>query len=186
MNAKAIRDLISNDRAVNLRESLRGPADIYEPENGLWSYEFICGELTPPFKNLGLALLADREPNDKQSLSILATLLKQESFLPEYADLESIVRVCRASGRILMLKNFLQTFQIHCIFSSYPYDAQRRIVRLLLGLTSDGRNELFALFDSSMTLKSPFKLLVLSEILENGERISQLGEIVQNMIETLT
>ena len=39
-----------------------------------------------PFKNLGFALLADREPNDKQSLSILATLLKQLSFVPEYVD----------------------------------------------------------------------------------------------------
>ena len=44
-NAKAVRDLIANDKAVNLRESLRGPIDIYEPENGLWRYEFISGEL---------------------------------------------------------------------------------------------------------------------------------------------
>ena len=41
MNAKAIRDLIANDKAVNLRESLRGPTSLYEPENGLWAYEFL-------------------------------------------------------------------------------------------------------------------------------------------------
>ena len=76
MNAKAIRDLVAYDKAVNLRESLRGPVELYEPENGTWNYEFIRGELMLPFLNLGLAILADREPNDKQSLSILATLLK--------------------------------------------------------------------------------------------------------------
>ena len=139
-----------------------------------------------PFKNLGFALLADREPNDKQSLSILATLLKQLSFVPEYVDFESIVTVCRSSGRILMLKNFLQAHSIQCIFSSYPYDAQRRIARLLIGLTSDGQNELFALFDAPVTLKSPYQLLVLSEVLENGDKISQVWEIVKDMLATLT
>ena len=48
-NAKAIRDLVANDRAVNLRESLRGPIDLYEPENGLWHYEFLSSELSLPF-----------------------------------------------------------------------------------------------------------------------------------------
>ena len=72
--------------------------------------------------------------------------------MPEHTDFESIVKVCRGSGRILMLKNFLQALPIQCIFSSYPYDAQRRIVRLMLGLTADGKNELFAMFDASVTL----------------------------------
>ena len=84
-----------------------------------------------------------------------------------------------------MLRNFVQAFSIWCIFCNYPYDAQRRITRLLLGLTADGKNELFALFDSNVTLKSPYQLVVLSEVLENGENISQTKEIIKDMLETL-
>lgn len=39
-NLKAVKDLLEHDKCLNLRESLRGPADIHNPENGLWNYEF--------------------------------------------------------------------------------------------------------------------------------------------------
>ena len=56
----------------------------------------------------------------------------------------------------------------------------------MLGLTSDGKNELFAMFDASVTLQSPYKLLVLSEVLENGEKISQFKEIIKDLLQSLT
>ena len=138
MNAKAVKDLLENDGSVNLREALRGPVDLQDPDTSLWNYEFLRGNLTLPFQHLGIALLCDREPNDKQSLSILNSILKQPSFVPEPVDFESIVRVCRGSGRVMMLKNFLSTFSVQFIFSSYPYESQRRITRLLLGLFAEG------------------------------------------------
>jgi len=53
--------MLENDKSINLRESLRGPVDQYQPDNGLWqyTYSFDAGDLTVPFSNLGLALLCD-------------------------------------------------------------------------------------------------------------------------------
>lgn len=54
--------MLENDNSINLRESLRGPVDLHQPENGLWqyTYSFSSGNLTVPFSNLGLALLCDK------------------------------------------------------------------------------------------------------------------------------
>ena len=64
-NARAVKDLLENDQAVNLRESLKGPKDLYNLENENWIYTFKVpgadevSELSQPFSNLGIALLVD-------------------------------------------------------------------------------------------------------------------------------
>lgn len=67
-NASAFKDLLKVDSAVNLRESLRGPIELYKV-NGMplkkWFYKFTFPELeqvapmTLPFDTLGLAVLVD-------------------------------------------------------------------------------------------------------------------------------
>ena len=42
------------------------------------------------------------------------------------------------------------------IFSSYPYYMQRRIVRLLLGLSPDGEYSFWSVFDLNVILKRPY------------------------------
>ncbi len=49
MNAKAVKDLLENDSSINLREALRGPVDLQDPDTSLWNYEFLRGDLTLPF-----------------------------------------------------------------------------------------------------------------------------------------
>ena len=90
-----------------------------------------------PFSNLGLALLCDKA-NDPKAREILQLLIKQPSFVLEAVDFESLVKVCRGSGRTLFMKIIVQSYSMQFIFSSYPLEAQRRIVRLLLGYTQDG------------------------------------------------
>ena len=89
-------------------------------------------------------------------MAVLAALLKQSSFVPEATDFESFVAVCRAKGTNLLLKTFLQAYSMQLLFCSYPYQAQRRIVRLLLGLSPDGEHEFWVSFDQSITLKRPY------------------------------
>ena len=62
-NPEAFKDILENDGAVNLRESLQGPIYQHQPDNGQWNYtfQFASGDLTVPFSNLGLALLCDSE-----------------------------------------------------------------------------------------------------------------------------
>lgn len=90
-----------------------------------------------------MAILADREPGDKHSLGILVQLFKQRSFVPEAIDFLSFVTACRALGRTNLLKTFVQTYSMQFIFSSYSLDDQRRITRLLLGLLTDGDQQLY-------------------------------------------
>ncbi len=94
--------------------------------------------------------------NDKDAIAVLAQLLKQPSFIPEATDFESFVAVCRAKGTTLLLKTFLQAYRMQFIFSSYPYFMQRRIVRLLLGLSPDGEFSFWSAYDLSVILKRPY------------------------------
>ena len=137
-------DLIQNDKSLNLRESLRGPKDSFDLADGFWVYTFtkkIGNEVLSfprTFSNLGMALLADCDKNsDKKAREILPVLLKQPSFLPDACDFESFVTVCRERGTTLLLKPFVQSTEMQLLFCSYPYEAQRRITRLLLGLLPD-------------------------------------------------
>ena len=86
----------------------------------------------------------------------------------------------------MMLKAFVQAYSMQFIFSSFPIDAQRRITRLLLGLTADGENELFAMLDSSIILKKPYQLVVLIEVMQNHGNISQIKEIARDLLTHLT
>ena len=135
---------------------------------------------------LGLALIFSREPSDKEAQKILVMLLKEPTFVPEPLDFESIVKVCRATNKVLLLKAFVQAYQNQFIFSSYSYEVQRVITRLLLGLTSTGEYELFGMFDQSVTLKRPYQLLVLFEALENSGKISQIRDIAKDLLTHLT
>lgn len=45
--------------------------------------------------------------------------------------------VWRERGSTLLLKPFLQAASMQFLFDSYPYESQRRITRLLLGLLPD-------------------------------------------------
>lgn len=139
------------------------------------------------FSNLGMALLADCEhANDKNAMAVLAALLKQPSFVPEAIDFESFVTICRAKGTNLLLKTFLQSYSMQLIFCSYPYQSQRRIVRLLLGLTQDGEHQCWVAFDQTILLKRPFQLIVLMEMLQNSGRISQARDISKELLTHLT
>ena len=171
---------------MNLRESLRGPVEKHNLEGGIWNYEFVKDDLSMPFQSLGFALLADTAANDKQGLSILVSLLKHPSFVPELIDFESFVTVCRGKCKTMMLKAFVQAYSMQFIFSSFPLDAQTRITRLLLGLTSDGENELFAMLESSIILKKPYQLIVLIEAMKNHGNISQMKEIARDLLTHLT
>ena len=108
--------------------------------------------------------------------------------MPEPVDFESIVRVCRGSGRVMMLKNFLSTFSVQFIFSSYPYEAQRRITRLLLGLSAEGDKTMKTsdVFEPNITLQRPFQPYVLIETLENGVKITQLSKVCQELLENMS
>ena len=67
-NPEALKQLIENDKFVNLRESLTGPKDLYSEDKPIkrWVYAFDSpGEIRLQFENLGFALLADCEPNEK-------------------------------------------------------------------------------------------------------------------------
>ena len=67
-NAEALKELLENDKFVNLRESLAGPKDLYSEGKPIkrWKYTFDSpGEILLQFENLGFALLADCEPNAK-------------------------------------------------------------------------------------------------------------------------
>ena len=79
----------------------------------------------------------------QHSLGILVQLFKQRSFVPEAIDFLSFVTACRALGRTNLLKTFVQTYSMQFIFSSYSLDYQRRITRLLLGLLTDGDQQLY-------------------------------------------
>ena len=87
--------------------------------------------------------------------------------MPEAVDFESLIKVCRASGRTLFMKIIVQSYPMQFIFSSYPIEAQRSITRLLLGYTDDGASELFPMFDNKITLARPYNVFVLHEIVEN-------------------
>ena len=62
-----MRDLLAADKGVNLRQSLRGPKELHGLQsNEPWIYTFKnlgagdeSAELSQPFQNLGLAVLAD-------------------------------------------------------------------------------------------------------------------------------
>ena len=176
-----MKDILENDTAVSLRESLRGPVDLHQPDNGQWNYTYTfgSGDLTVPFSNLGLALLCENA-NDPKAREILQLLIKQPSFVPEAVDFESLIKVCRGSGRTLFMKIIVQSYSMQFIFSSYPLEAQRRIVRLLLGYTPDGTAEIFPMFDDKFTLAKPYHLFVLHEITENVNH-SQMKDITQKL-----
>ena len=143
--------------------------------------------MTVPFSNLGLALLCDNA-NDAKSREILQVLTQQPSFVPEATDFESVLKVCRGSGRTLFMKIMVQSYNMQFIFSSYPLDAQKRIVRLLLGFTHeiDAENgEIFPMFDEKFTLSRPYHLFVLHEIIENQYH-SQIKDIMQKLNQGLS
>jgi len=189
-NVKAVNDLLSADKCVNLRESMRGPKELHVLEDGNWQYTFKAGQeetVVLPFKNLGMAILADCEhAKDKQAMAVLVALLRQPSFVPEATDFLSFVAVCRAKGTNLLLKTFVQSYQMQFLFSSYPYGIQRKITRLLLGLIPDGLHECWPVFDQSITLKRPYQIFVLLEMLENFGRISQARDIAYALLTHLT
>jgi len=101
-------------------------------------------------------------------------------------DFESFVTVCRGSTKTMMLKAFVQTYQMQFIFCSLPYESQKRITRLLLGLTADGEDEIFAMLDSNIILKRPYMLVVLALVLESRGKISQINDISRDLLTHLT
>jgi len=72
------------------------------------------------------------------------------------------------------------------LFCSYPYEMQRSITRLLLGLDPSGEFEFWNVFEQSITLKRPYQLFVLLEMLENSGRISQARDIAKDLLTHLT
>lgn len=134
-----------------------------------------------------MALLADCEHNqDKQAHKILVALLKQPSFVPEANDFDSFVQICMLKRTNLLLKTFLQSFQMQFVFSSYSYERQRRIVRMLLGISPDGADNLFSVFEPGVTLKAPYQLLTLIELLVNSAIIMQAENVAKDLLTTLT
>ena len=57
---------------------------------------------------------------DLGQLDLLIALVKHESFVPTQKDFESFVGVCLAKRNHLLLKTFLQAFQVQFVFKSYP------------------------------------------------------------------
>lgn len=56
----------------------------------------------------------------------------------------------------------------------------------MLGLSPDGEHSLTASFEKSITLKRPYQLIVLIEMLENCSRISQASDIAKELLTSLT
>lgn len=105
--------------------------------------------------------------------------------MPEAVDFESLIKVCRGSGKTLFMKIIVQSYPMQFIFRSYPLDAQRRIVRLLLGYNHDGESEIFPMFDDKFVLAAPYHLFVLHEIMENYSH-SQMVDILQKLNQNLS
>jgi len=105
--------------------------------------------------------------------------------VPEAVDFESLIKVCRGSGKTLFMKIIVQSYPMQFIFRSYPLEAQRRIVRLLLGYDHDGNNELFPMFDDKVVLAAPYHLFVLHEILKI-KRHANIEDILQKLNQNLS
>lgn len=191
-NTTALKDILEKDKLVNLRESLSGPKEIFEAQGQplkRWRYTFSSpGEITLEFENIGFALVADCDhnttPNHHQAM--LVQLLKQPSFIPEPHDFESFVTICLLKKTTLMLKTFLQSFQMQFIFQSFHYERQRRIIRLLLGLSPDGAESVSSVFgEANLIMKKPFLMYTLLEFLENGKIIQGAEGIAKELLTTL-
>lgn len=191
-NPAALKDMLEKDKLVNLRESLSGPREIFEAQGQplkRWRYTFNSpAEMTLEFENIGFALVADCDhnttPNHHQTM--LVQLLKQPSFIPEPHDFESFVTICLLKKTTLMLKTFLQSFQMQFIFQSFQYERQRRIIRLLLGLSPGGEESVSSVFgEANLIMKKPFLIFTLLEFLENGKRIQGAENIAKELLTTL-
>ena len=190
-NPNALKDILENDKYVNLRESLAGPKELYSEGRPMkrWKYTYDSpGEIHLQFENLGFALLADCEQFAKpnHNLTMLVHLLKQPSFIPEQHDFESYVTICLLKKTSLMLKTFLQSFQIQFVFSNLAYEKQKRIVRLLLGLSPDGTECVsYPFADGNLTMKKPFLVFTLLEFLMNAKKIQGAESIAKELLTTL-
>merc|ERR1711957_431760 len=106
-------------------------------------------------------------------------------------DFKSFVAVCIAKKNQLLLKTFLQTFQVQFVFQSYSLATQRSIVRYLMGsdsLTQEKKK----LFCFEVTLKMPYLLANLAELLENvlneqekEKYTTEAGPVVTELINKL-
>ena len=54
LNVQAVKDMLEHDNAVNLRESMRGPADAKQLADGAWSYVLIKDEDGASLVTLGV------------------------------------------------------------------------------------------------------------------------------------
>jgi len=143
--------------------------------------------MTLPFDTLGLAILVDCHQSDKQAASaILASLVLQPSFMPTPQDFVSFVNICLSKRYILLLKAFLMSYKMQFIFCSLPYENQRTIVRMLLGLSPDGCQSMHSVFESSVTLDRPYILIALIEMLESSHLISKAEVVAKDLLTKLT
>ena len=72
------------------------------------------------------------------------------------------------------------------IFQSFQYERQRRIIRLLLGLSPGGEESLSSVYsEANLIMKRPFLLLTLLEFLENGKIIQGAENIAKELLTTL-
>lgn len=195
LNAKAISAIIEHDQSLNLRESMRGPKDQKNLVADCWTYNYTKRvkeqdtQKSCKFSNLGMALIvACDKSKDSQVRAVLATLLQQAQFLPDARDFESFVTMWRDHGSALVLKPFLQASSMQLLFQSYPYESQRRITRLLLGLILDEEESKVSMEQdhserrpekrqhqhvyelNTVTGRRPFIIFVLIEMMENRWR----------------
>lgn len=113
-------------------------------------------------------------------------LLRQPSFIPTAQDFESFVTICLFKKTQQMLKTFLQSFQMQYIFCSYPMDIQKRIVRMLLGLSPDGKEAILPIFEHSVTLKRPYQAVSALILLESRDLIQKATMMATELLTSMT
>ena len=137
--------------------------------------------------NLGFALLGDCEHNDdKKNQLMLVQLLRQPSFVPHPVDFESFVTICLFKKTNLLLKTFLQSFQMQVIFTSFPLETQKRIMRLIMGLSPDGKEYIKPIFEPNITLKKPYCTIALMILLESAEKVQSPLKVAQQLLTSMT
>ena len=72
------------------------------------------------------------------------------------------------------------------VFSNLVYEKQKRITRLLLGLSPDGSECVSSVFpEANLTMKKPFLVYTLLEFLVNGKKIQGAEGVAKELLTTL-
>ena len=68
------------------------------------------------------------------------------------------------------------------VFASFEIERQKRIVRLMLGLSPEGHEVYAPIIDTKVCLMTPYLLISLLEVLHNVTKISQAKTLLVEMV----